>query len=333
VCRPSIHPTQRLRSVMQVNTNESMVAYLQHADIIKRQHVAKAFLEVDRGFFLTTEGASVYHNMPIRAGMLHLSAPGIYGLAVEALDFKAGHSFLNVGSGTGYVSAIAAKLLGPTSIHYGIEIQQQLVEYSAEKLKAFELPEVQLICGDCFDIDPSVSMAFDRIYVGAGAADNANFLMRMLTVGGILVGPFERAGGSQALLKCVRTSHTDFEITELLSVHFTPLQDRKLSASTVPIAISAPLWSPLLHSRFPPAHQAAIHTMLVLHARSDCILSTLPKEVLIDSILPHLPYSSFNGVQPTKRPYTPSTEPNQDRKRSLSRALRAAARAIFGSAE
>ena len=64
--------------------------------------------------------------MPIREGILHLSAPGIYGLAVEALTLSEGLSFLNVGSGTGYVSAVAAQLLGSRSIHWGIELQPKV---------------------------------------------------------------------------------------------------------------------------------------------------------------------------------------------------------------
>ena len=50
--------------------------------------------------------------MPIRNGIQHLSAPGIYGVALEALDLADGQSFLNVCSGTGYFSAVAARILG-----------------------------------------------------------------------------------------------------------------------------------------------------------------------------------------------------------------------------
>lgn len=52
---------------------------------------------------------------------MHISAPHIYGSAIEALDLVPNSctSFLNIGSGTGYVSAIVAGILGPNSLNYG----------------------------------------------------------------------------------------------------------------------------------------------------------------------------------------------------------------------
>ena len=53
---------------------------------------------------------------------MHISAPHIYASAIEALDLKSNStlSFLNIGSGTGYISCIAAEIMGPKSIHYGM---------------------------------------------------------------------------------------------------------------------------------------------------------------------------------------------------------------------
>lgn len=72
--------------------------------------VVSAFRTTDRGHFLAKDGLpplpeqEVYMDMPLRNGVLHLSAPSIYGAALEHLDLQEGHSFLNVGSGTGCAS-------------------------------------------------------------------------------------------------------------------------------------------------------------------------------------------------------------------------------------
>ena len=60
---------------------------------------------------------------------MHISAPHIYGSAIEALDLVPGSctSFLNVGSGTGYVSAIVADILGPNSLNYGKVIVRLII--------------------------------------------------------------------------------------------------------------------------------------------------------------------------------------------------------------
>ena len=133
-CRRVEHLVTRARSLLsdaaqnEVNTNTRMVDYMRAKNIISSDPVIHAFNAIDRAYFLKGgEGANTYLNIPIRDGILHLSAPGIYGLAIEALNFSAGLSFLNVGSGTGYVSAIAAQLLGSQSIHFGVELQPKLV--------------------------------------------------------------------------------------------------------------------------------------------------------------------------------------------------------------
>ena len=60
--------------------------------------VINAFREVDRGFFidapdLRSSEEIRFVNMPFRNGIQHLSAPSIYGTALEALDLQRGQSF------------------------------------------------------------------------------------------------------------------------------------------------------------------------------------------------------------------------------------------------
>ena len=340
-------------------------------------------------------------------------------LCISARDMctSEGHAFYSAGAHAGVlpshpiatlpptdISAVASHLLGPSAIHYGVERQQKLFEYSSAKLDSLGLTSIQLVCANCFSIDPALSMRFDRIYVGAGASEDASFLMSMLEVcplpsrsilwrsslsrsslsrssrcatqpccycftqpqelacpsppphsltqailcqftlctrspmvqvGGTLVGPFQDlSSSSQSLIKCRRTSETEFVISELLSVHFTPLISPKSGADAKPITICAPRWSPDQFARFPPTHRAVIRTLLALHAQQACLLSVLPKEVIVECIFPHIAYSWFSGAPPSP---TPSPAPPdvmlQDRKRAFSRALRAAARALFGGAE
>ena len=62
-----------------------------------------------------------HSDQPLKEGNVHISAPHIYASAIEALDLtpNSSISFLNVGSGTGYISCIAAAILGPNSLNYG----------------------------------------------------------------------------------------------------------------------------------------------------------------------------------------------------------------------
>lgn len=61
-----------------------------------------------------------YADKPLRDGNVHISAPHIYGSVLEALELPKNSSlcFLNAGSGTGYLTCIAATILGHRSNHY-----------------------------------------------------------------------------------------------------------------------------------------------------------------------------------------------------------------------
>ena len=63
-----------------------------------------------------------YSDQPLKEGKIHISAPHIYCTVLEALQLEENSSisFLNIGSGTGYLSCIIAEILGPKSLNYGM---------------------------------------------------------------------------------------------------------------------------------------------------------------------------------------------------------------------
>ena len=75
---------------------------------------------------------------PIRVGDVHMSAPHIYGLALESLELGEGMSFLNVGSGTGYFSHLVASILGRSGVAHGIELHGSVVSHARERHEAFK---------------------------------------------------------------------------------------------------------------------------------------------------------------------------------------------------
>jgi protein-L-isoaspartate O-methyltransferase len=111
-------------------------------------------------------------------------------------------SFLNIGSGTGYVSCIVADIMGSRSSHYGIEIHADVVQHSKTAIEEWKRStassltntlSIQILHGNGLDVisDKGESViGFDRIYVGAAVErHNLTKLTRLLRPGGILVGP------------------------------------------------------------------------------------------------------------------------------------------------
>lgn len=145
---------------------------------------------------------------PIREGGVHISAPHIYGTIAEALDLprNSSLSFLNIGSGTGYLSSIVAHILGPTGVCFGVEINSSVLEHchaSMGRWKAdqdVELAHMEFFHGNGLHIDASIGeslIGYDRIYVGAAVESSCvKQLASLLRLGGILVAPGKSPGQS-----------------------------------------------------------------------------------------------------------------------------------------
>ena len=87
---------------------------------------------------------------------------------LEALELGKGLSFLNLGSGSGYLSALVAQLIGETAVNVGIEQWECNVKLARQNCASLGLDRIHFIQGDVYEIDTGNSIQFDRIYIGAG---------------------------------------------------------------------------------------------------------------------------------------------------------------------
>ncbi|KAH8059313.1 protein-L-isoaspartate (D-aspartate) O-methyltransferase [Aureococcus anophagefferens] len=137
-------------------TLEAMVDMLVRERSVSSPPVVAAFRAVDRAAFLPAAVRDeAYVNMPVRHGLVHQSSPSVYGSALEALDLKPG-LFLNVGSGTGYFSALAAQLLGPDAVHVGLERHADLVRHARKRCAAAG------VVGVCFEVGDATTSTRPR---------------------------------------------------------------------------------------------------------------------------------------------------------------------------
>ncbi len=94
-----------------------------------------------------------------------------------------------------------ASILGPRSVHYCVEIHEDVIEHSKEAMDAWKktLPSnslsatVDFIHGNALELNTEKgesALGFDRIYIGAAIQKyNLHMFKKMLKPGGILVGP------------------------------------------------------------------------------------------------------------------------------------------------
>ncbi|XP_065209836.1 uncharacterized protein LOC135838158 [Planococcus citri] len=209
--------------------NDEMIDNLIKSRYIRTNVVEKVFRSVDRAFYFLAEFQhTAYRDLAWKQGNLHLSAPCIYSEVLEHLKLEPGHSFLNIGSGTGYLSTLAGLILGAYGTNHGIEVHADVVEYAYEKLElfkktcsgvdVFEFCEPVFVVGNAFNLNQD--RRYDRIYCGAACPEaHQEHIKKFMKVGGILVLPCE-----DDLLKITRTSEATWEISSVLPVSFSTLQ-------------------------------------------------------------------------------------------------------------
>lgn len=191
--------------------------HIKEYGVISSDFIERGFRNVDRKYFVPKDNEdSAYSDQPLKEGHVHISAPHIYGSALEALELQPNSSlsFCNIGSGTGYLSCIVAEALGPKSVNYGIEIFPEVVEHCNASINEWKTSDsfirnhpkhfahLQIVHGNALNVSNKGEsvVGFDRIYIGA-SVDKSNLphITKLLSPGGILVGPVD-----DELVKIVR---------------------------------------------------------------------------------------------------------------------------------
>lgn len=147
-----------------------------------------------------------------------LSQPGVVGLMTEALELDDRKKVLEVGTGSGYQTAILAPLCRRV---YTIERHEPLLREAEKRFEELRVRNVTTKVGDG-TLGWDAQAPFERIIVTAAAADVPPILADQLSIGGIMVVPIGLSDDFQTILKVVKTDH-GLETEELRDVRFVPL--------------------------------------------------------------------------------------------------------------
>ncbi|KAI4493893.1 hypothetical protein M0804_002069 [Polistes exclamans] len=215
-------------AVSSGQNNDELVDNLMTSGYIRTKKVEQVFRAVDRAdYFLTLCRESAYKDLAWKHGNIHLSAPCVYSLVIEGLSLEPGLSFLNLGSGTGYLSTMAGLILSQHGTNHGIELHEDCLKYAYERLEEFKQKSLALdefdfcepsfVQGNCLSIVPG--RQYDRVYCGAACPESHEALIKQyVKIGGILVMPFK-----EHLLRIQRVDENAWTHHTMLPVSFAPL--------------------------------------------------------------------------------------------------------------
>jgi protein-L-isoaspartate(D-aspartate) O-methyltransferase len=156
------------------------------------------------------------HPLPIGEGQT-ISQPYIVALMLEALALVAGGRVLEVGTGSGYVTALLAEL---TAQVFSLERHAALADRARELLARLGYTNVKVIVGDGSQ-GFSVCAPYDAIVVSAAAPEVPGALLAQLAEGGRMIIPVGEPDSQQLQLIQMRNGQPHTTLRELC--RFVPL--------------------------------------------------------------------------------------------------------------
>ena len=157
--------------------------------------------------------------LPIDCGQT-VSQPSLVGFMTQQLEIPRRSKVLEIGTGSGYQTAILARL---SSRVYSIERYKKLVDKAKRRLEYLNISNVIILLRDGF-FGYSHQAPFDRIIVTAAVEEIPSLVVDQLKIGGIMIVPVGLPNQKQSLLKVVKTEK-GLDIKELMSVRFVQMKE------------------------------------------------------------------------------------------------------------
>ena len=188
---------------------------------IRDPGVLRAMETVPRHEFVPPEERlRAYGDSPLSIGLGQtISQPYVVGYMTEILEIQPDHRVLEVGTGSGYQTAILATLAREV---FTVDIHAALIDGARPRLEGLGMSNVQFALRNGYQGWPEVA-PFDRIMVTAGATSIPQPLVDQLAIGGRMIIPVGPAGGEQVLKLVLKHDAFRVDIHDTVPVRFVPL--------------------------------------------------------------------------------------------------------------
>jgi protein-L-isoaspartate(D-aspartate) O-methyltransferase len=127
--------------------------------------------------------------------------PSLHAACIDAMKLEAGDTVLQIGAGTGYYTAILARLVGPSGRVLAYEIESDIAEVARQNLAHLPQVEVKAASGVAAGLPNA-----DAIYANAAASHPLEAWLDALKAGGRLLFPLQAEHSTGAMLLVQRPS-------------------------------------------------------------------------------------------------------------------------------
>lgn len=194
--------------------------------LLHSERVKEAMKATDRANYVRN-GRDAYVDSPQPIGHgATISAPHMHAHAAEALEsfLYPGARALDVGSGSGVLCAVMARLVGADGRVIGVDHVKELVDWSRDNVQRDGLtePQVKLVCADGRKGWPE-GAPFDAIHVGAAAPELAEELVKQLKAPGRMFIPV--GTDSQEIVQVDKDKEGIVSKKSLFGVMYVPLTE------------------------------------------------------------------------------------------------------------
>ena len=205
--------------------NDDLVEELREKGITDK-NILNAIKKVPRELFVNKLSSQVaYENMPlpVECGQT-ISQPYVVAYMIDCLKLKKTDKVLEIGTGTGYQTAIISYLCQKI---YTIEIFNKLFQKAKANINKLKINNV------IYKLDNGVrgweeKILFDAIIVSAASEKIPSKLLQSLKNNGKLIIPKKYPSENQKLILVKKKGENNFEKEELFDVKFVPLLNKNI---------------------------------------------------------------------------------------------------------
>ena len=213
---------------LNMKSLQDFIKYLRTLGI--SNNVIEAFKVIKREWFVPEEYKNFAYNdevIPIKEGVT-ISQPSVLATMIDALEIKPGLKILEIGTGSGFSTAILSYLLGPNGRVISVEMDEDAYSFAKERLnylinKKIIPNNIKLILGDG-SLGYSQEAPYDRVISHASCTRVPNPWIWQLKDNGVIVAPIGPVW-DQKLAKIKKVSGK-LEKEILMDVLFVPLRGK-----------------------------------------------------------------------------------------------------------